>query len=207
MIITDAERQERFLSQYQQMQNDLQEMFDDNSDSEIEEQEDGKKTLTTILSELDRMDSYCDDSEEFESSLNELREKVESIIKVLKSMDKRIEDVSSEIAELQKVKKVVENKRKNLEDYLKINLTNAKFNEVVTDNFKLTIKPSTALVVDDRNLDLSSPCLKPYLVEKRSVSFDKMKIKEDLKSERLPRELRPYFYISEEKNMNFKWRT
>ena len=226
MIITEEERQKRmeeFVSKMQKnereeesiiiesLQNDkypsLIEELNNKLDLEIEIPE-KKKTLVEILGELDRLDSYCDDKDHFDSVMNELRIKVESIVNVLRRMDNRIEELDSDIDELTKKKKTYEMRRKNLENYLKTSLSNAQFTQLSTRTFDVKIKPSTALVVDQLadSLDLTREDIKPYVVSKTTYQFDKMKIKEDIKSETFPKELQPYFYISSDKNLNYKFR-
>ena len=215
MIITDQERQKRiedFISRIQQNKEQEDEILTE-SGVESEEKlnlipEEKKKTLTEILMELDRLDSYCDDQDEFDATMIELKQKVESIVHVLRRLDNRIQELSADISELTKVKKVIENKKNNLEDYLKTSLSNAKFNQISTNTFDVKIKPSTALVVDKLadSLDLTRDDLKPYVVCKTTYQFDKNKIKDDMKYDLFPEELKPYFYISSEKNLNFKFR-
>lgn len=215
MIITDQERQKRiedFISKIQQNKEQEDEILTE-SGLESEEKlnlipEEKKKPLTEILCELDRLDSYCDDQDEFDSTMMELKCKVESIIHVLRRLDNRIQELSADISELTRIKKVIENKYDNLEDYLKTSLSNAKFTQISTDMFDVKIKPSTALVVDKLadSLDLTREDLKPYIVCKTTYQFDKNKIKDDMKFDLFPEELKPYFYISSEKNLNFKFR-
>lgn len=215
MIITDQERQKRiedFISKVQQNKEQEDEILTE-SGVESEEKlnlipEEKKKTLTEILCELDRLDSYCDDQDEFDSAMVELKCKVESIIHVLRRLDNRIQELSADISELTRIKKVIENKKNNLEDYLKTSLSNAKFNQISTNTFDVKIKPSTALVVDKLadSLDLTRDDVKPYIVCKTTYQFDKNKIKDDMKYDLFPEELKPYFYISSEKNLNFKFR-
>jgi DNA repair exonuclease SbcCD ATPase subunit len=215
MIITDQERQKRiedFISKIQKNQSEEIEILTE-SGEETEEKlnlipEEKKKTLTEILCELDRLDSYCDDQTEFDSTMIELKQKVESIVHVLRRLDNRIQELSADISELTRIKKVIENKKNNLEDYLKTSLSNAKFNQISTNTFDVKIKPSTALVVDKlaESLDLTRDDVKPYVVCKTTYQFDKNKIKDDMKYDLFPEELKPYFYISSEKNLNFKFR-
>ena len=215
MIITDQERQKRiedFISKVQQNKEQEDEILSE-SGLETEEKlnlipEEKKKTLTEILMELDRMDAYCDDQAEFDSAMVELKTKVESIIHVLRRLDNRIQELSADISELTRIKKVIENKYDNLESYLKTSLSNAKFNQISTNTFDVKIKPSTALVVDKLadSLDLTREDVKPYVVCKTTYQFDKNKIKDDMKYDLFPEELKPYFYISSEKNLNFKFR-
>ena len=215
MIITDQERQKRledFISKVQQNKEQEDEILTE-SGVESEEKlnlipEEKKKTLTEILMELDRLDSYCDDQDEFDSAMVELKCKVESIIHVLRRLDNRIQELSADISELTRIKKVIENKYDNLEDYLKTSLSNAKFNQISTNTFDVKIKPSTALVVDKLadSLDLTREDVKPYVVCKTTYQFDKNKIKDDMKFDLFPEDLKPYFYISSEKNLNFKFR-
>lgn len=215
MIITDQERQKRieeFISRVQKNQSEEIEILTE-SGEESEEKlnlipEEKRKTLTEILCELDRLDSYCDDQDEFDSTMIELKQKVESIVHVLRRLDSRIQELSADISELTRIKKVIENKYDNLEDYLKTSLSNAKFTQISTDMFDVKIKPSTALVVDKlaESLDLTREDLKPYIVCKTTYQFDKNKIKDDMKYDLFPEELKPYFYISSEKNLNFKFR-
>lgn len=215
MIITDQERQKRiedFISKVKANKEAEDEILTE-SGVESEEKlnlipEEKKKTLTEILCELDRLDSYCDDQDEFDATMIELKCKVESIIHVLRRLDNRIQEISADISELTRIKKVIENKYDNLEDYLKTSLSNAKFNQISTNTFDVKIKPSTALVVDKlaESLDLTRDDLKPYIVCKTTYQFDKNKIKDDMKYDLFPEELKPYFYISSEKNLNFKFR-
>lgn len=216
MIITDQERQKRiedFISKVQKNQEQEDEILAESEENESEEKlnlipEEKKKTLTEILCELDRLDSYCDDQDEFDSTMMELKQKVESIVHVLRRLDNRIQELSTDISELTRIKKIIENKKNNLEDYLKTSLSNAKFNQISTNTFDVKIKPSTALVVDKLadSLDLTRDDLKPYVVCKTTYQFDKNKIKDDMKFDLFPEELKPYFYISSEKNLNFKFR-
>ena len=215
MIITDQERQKRiedFISKVKANKEQEDEILTE-SGVESEEKlnlipEEKKKTLTEILMELDRLDSYCDDQDEFDATMIELKQKVESIVHVLRRLDNRIQEISADISELTRIKKVIENKYDNLEDYLKTSLSNAKFNQISTNTFDVKIKPSTALVVDKLadSLDLTRDDLKPYVVCKTTYQFDKNKIKDDMKYDLFPEELKPYFYISSEKNLNFKFR-
>lgn len=215
MIITDEERKKRaeeFLQKIQENQEEEDKILLE-SGEEVEEKlnlipEDKKRTLTEIISELDRFDAYCDNDNEVESVMIELRQKVEAIIHVLKRLDNRIQSISADITELTKAKKIVENKYKNLENYLKYSLSNAQFNQISTNQFDVKIKPSNALVVDDlaAHLDLTREDVKPYIVCKTTYQFDKNKIKDDMKYDLFPEELKPYFYISSEKNLNFKFR-
>ena len=216
MIITDQERQKRiedFVSKVQKNQEQEDEILAESEDNDSEEKlnlipEEKNKTLTEILLELDRLDSYCDDQDEFDATMIELKQKVESIVHVLRRLDNRIQEISADISELTRIKKVIENKKNNLEDYLKTSLSNAKFTQISTDMFDVKIKPSTALVVDKLadSLDLTRDDLKPYIVCKTTYQFDKNKIKDDMKFDLFPEELKPYFYISSEKNLNFKFR-
>ena len=215
MIITDQERQkklEEFIAQIQKNQSEEIEILTE-SGEETEEKldlipEDKKRTLTEILCELDRLDAYCEDQNEFDATMVELKQKVESIVHVLRRLDNRIHEISADISELSKIKKTIENKYKHLEDYLKTSLSNAKFTQISTDMFDIKIKPSTALVVDDlaAHLDLTRDDLKPYVVYKSTYQFDKNKIKDDIKLDLFPEDLKTYFYISSEKNLNFKFR-
>lgn len=215
MIITDQERQKRiedFISKVQKNKEQEDEILTE-SGLEPEEKlnlipEEKKKTLTEILLELDRLDSYCDDQDEFDSTMIELKQKVESIVHVLRRLDNRVQELSADISELTRIKKVIENKYDNLEDYLKTSLSNAKFTQISTNTFDVKIKPSTALVVDKlaESLDLTRDDVKPYVVCKTTYQFDKNKIKDDMKFDLFPEELKPYFYISSEKNLNFKFR-
>lgn len=216
MIITDQERQKRledFISKVQANKEAEDEILTE-SGVESEEkpnlisEDEKKKTLTEILCELDRLDSYCDDPNEFDSTMIELKQKVESIVHVLRRLDNRIQEISADISELTRIKKVIENKYDNLEDYLKTSLSNANFTQISTDMFDVKIKPSTALVVDKlaESLDLTRDDVKPYIVCKTTYQFDKNKIKDDMKYDLFPEELKPYFYISSEKNLNFKFR-
>lgn len=216
MIITDQERQKRiedFISKVQKNQEQEDEILAESDDKESEEKlnlipEEKKKTLTEILCELDRLDSYCDDQDEFDATMVELKQKVESIVHVLRRLDNRIQELSTDISELTRIKKIIENKKNNLEDYLKTSLSNAKFNQISTNTFDVKIKPSTALVVDKLadSLDLTRDDLKPYIVCKTTYQFDKNKIKDDIKYDLLPEDLKTYFYMSDEKNLSFKWR-
>lgn len=215
MIITDQERQkklEEFIAQIQKNQNEEIEILTESGEENEEKldliPEDKKRTLTEILCELDRLDAYCEDQDEFDATMVELKQKVESIVHVLRRLDNRIHEISADISELSKIKKTIENKYKHLEDYLKISLSNAKFTQISTDMFDIKIKPSTALVVDDlaAHLDLTRDDLKPYIVYKSTYQFDKNKIKDDIKLDLFPEDLKTYFYISSEKNLNFKFR-
>lgn len=217
MIITDQERQKRiedFISKIQQNKKQEDEILTESgveSDEEVKLNllpEETKRTLTEILAEIDRLDSYCDDPNEFDATMIELKQKVESIVHVLRRLDNRIQELSADISELTRIKRVIENKKNNLEDYLKTSLSNAKFNQISTNTFDVKIKPSTALVVDKLadSLDLTREDLKPYVVCKTTYQFDKNKIKDDIKYDLFPEELKPYFYISSEKNLNFKFR-
>lgn len=216
MIITDQERQKRiedFIGQVQKNKEQEDEILLESGDIEGEERlnlipEEKKKTLTEILCELDRLDSYCEDQEDFDATMIELKQKVESIVHVLRRLDNRVQELSSDISELTRIKKVIENKYKNLEDYLKTSLSNAQFNEISTNTFDVKIKPSTALVIDKLadSLDLTREDVKPYVVCKTTYQFDKNKIKDDMKFDLFPEDLKPYFYISSEKNLNFKFR-
>ena len=149
MIITDQERQKRiedFISKIQQNKKQEDEILAESEDNESEEKlnlipEEKKKTLTEILCELDRLDSYCDDQDEFDSTMIELKQKVESIVHVLRRLDNRIQEISADISELTRIKKVIENKYDNLEDYLKTSLSNAKFTQISTNTFDVKIKP------------------------------------------------------------------
>lgn len=215
MIITDQEREkklEEFIQKIQQNQAEEEEILTESGDEPEEKlnltPEDKKRTLTEILAELDRLDAYCEDQNEFDTTMIELKQKVESIVHVLRRLDNRIQEISTDISELTRIKKVIENKYDNLEDYLKTSLSNAKFTQISTDMFEVKIKPSTALVVDKLadSLDLTRDDLKPYVVCKTTYQFDKNKIKDDMKLDLFPEELKPYFYISSEKNLNFKFR-
>ena len=218
MIITDEERQKRmeeFVEKLSQNKIEEESIIVEAGDEEegqdkicLEPVNEKKKTLTDILAELDRLDSYCDDKDEVDSTMNELRIKVESIVNVLRHMEHRIEELDSDIAELTRIKRLYEKRRTNLENYLKISLSNAHFNQLSTNTFEVKIKPSTALVVDKmaETLDLTREDLKPYVVYKSSYQFDKNKIKDDMKAEIFPEELKPYFYISSDKNLNYKFR-
>ena len=215
MIITDQERQkklEEFIAQIQKNQSEEIEILTESGEKSEEKldliPEEKKRTLTEILCELDRLDVYCEDQDEFDATMVELKQKVESIVHVLRRLDNRIHEISADISELSKIKKTIENKYKHLEDYLKTSLSNAKFTQISTDMFDIKIKPSTALVVDDlaAHLDLTREDLKPYVVYKSTYQFDKNKIKDDIKLDLFPEDLKTYFYISSEKNLNFKFR-
>lgn len=215
MIITDQERQQRiedFISKVQANKVQEDEIL---TESGIESEDkldlipkERKKTLTEILAELDRLDAYCDDSEEFNSTMLELKIKVESIVHVLRRLNNRIQELTADITELTRIKRVIENKYENLESYLKTSLSNAQFNQISTNTFDIKIKPSTALVVDKLadSLDLTREDVKPFVVCKTSYQFDKNKIKDAIKLDVLPEQLKPYFYISSDKNLNFKFR-
>lgn len=217
MIITDEQRQKRmeeFVEKITQNKLTEESIINEAGDEPYEETNQPdlnipeKKTLTEILAELDRLDSYCDNNDEIEATMTELKTKVESIVHVLRHMESRINELDNDISELNKIKKVCENRRNNLENYLKISLTNAHFNSITTNTFDVRIKPSTALVVDKLadTLDLTGEDIKPYIVCKTSYQFDKNKIKDAIKLEILPDNLKPYFYISSDKNLNYKFR-
>lgn len=215
MIITDQEREkklEEFIQRVQQNQAEEEEILTESGDEPEEKlnliPEEKKRTLTEILAELDRLDAYCEDQNEFDATMVELRQKVEAIVQVLRRLDNRAKEIQSDIAELTKIKKTIENKYQNLENYLKISLSSANFTQISTDMFDVRIKPSTALIVDDlaAHLDLTREEIKPYVVYKSTYQFDKNKIKDDLKMDLLPEDLKTYFYISPDKNLNFKFR-
>lgn len=211
MIITDEERKkkmEEFILKVQKNQDEENRILLESGDEDEEESrpnlipEGKKKTLTDILNELENVGDID------ESVMIELRQKVEAIIHVLRRMDSRIQSISADILDLQKTRKIIENKYKNLEKYLKTSLSYAQFTQISTDQFDVRIKPSKALVVDElaAHLDLTREDVKPYVVYKSSYQFDKNKIKDDIKYDLLPEDLKTYFYMSEEKNLSFKWR-
>ena len=170
---------EKFCDTYKQKIEALIE-FENQDLEEIEEAE-KKHTLTLLLAEICRLEDYCADPKVFEDTFQELQNKVESIIFVLKEMDKRILGLKAEEEQLAKTRKSLENKKENLKEYLKV-FTRLEQGNIVD-------------LIEDG-----------YVRSKTEFAWNKNKIKEDLKEDKLPEKLKSIASIETKLSLAYKER-
>lgn len=184
---------------------DIESLNEDDQDTEKEE----RYTLTLLLAELNRLEEYCEDTNQMQAVFDELQTKVDNIIFVLNNMEKRINNIQEDISSLEKAKKSVESKYKNLSRYLMDSLAGSQFYKFATDKYQLVIKKSTAL---DMSEDVSESKLSDldfarYIKSKTTFNWDKVKIKEDLKNDILPENVKAIARQSSDYIMSIKNRT
>lgn len=178
-------------------------------DLNIEESE-KKHTLTLLLSELCRMEEYCEDPKLFEDIFKELQDKVESIIYVLKTFETRINDLKQQEEKLEKTRRSIENKKKNLSNYLIQSLRGSHFQKFCTRNYNISFRKSERLnIIDPNELNIDHNMINElirskYLHVTTGLRWEKNKIKEDLKQEKLPEYLKNLTIL--ETNLDLSYR-
>lgn len=201
---------EKFCDTYKQKIEALIE-FENQDLEEIEEAE-KKHTLTLLLAEICRLEDYCDDPKVFEDTFQELQDKVESIIFVLKEMDKRILGLKAEEEQLAKTRKSLENKKENLKEYLKTSLLGSHFSKFATKNYVINFRKSESLKIEDLELtrleqgNIVDLIDNGYVRSKTEFAWNKNKIKEDLKEDKLPEKLKNIASIETKLSLAYKER-
>lgn len=185
--------------------------FENQDIEEIEEAE-KKHTLTLLLAEICRLEDYCEDPKVFENTFQELQDKVESIIFVLKEMDKRILGLKAEEEQLAKTRKSLENKKENLKEYLKVSLLGSHFQKFATKNYVINFRKSESLKIEDLELarleqgNIVDLIDSGYVRSKTEFAWNKNKIKEDLKEDKLPEKLKSIASIETKLSLTYKER-
>ena len=201
---------EKFCDTYKQKIEALIE-FENQDLEEIEEAE-KKHTLTLLLAEICRLEDYCADPKVFEDTFQELQNKVESIIFVLKEMDKRILGLKAEEEQLAKTRKSLENKKENLKEYLKVSLLGSHFQKFATKNYVINFRKSESLKIEDLELtrleqgNIVDLIEDGYVRSKTEFAWNKNKIKEDLKEDKLPEKLKSIASIETKLSLAYKER-
>lgn len=200
---------EKFCDTYRQKIESLVELESSDENEEDDEEKEQRYTLTLLLSELNRLEEYCDDTEHMKQVFSDIQNKVDSIIFVLNEMQNRSNNIKAEIELLEKAKKSVDNKHKNLSKYLMDCLTGSQFYKFATDKYELSVKKSTALDMaeDVSESKLSDLDFARYIKSKTTFSWDKVKIKEDLKNDLLPENVKAIARQSSDYIMSIKNRT
>ena len=199
---------EKFVDTYKKKIEEIVKLEQTDIDS-VDWQEDNqeeKRTLTLLLSEICRMEDYCDDTKVFEQTFNELQDKVDAILFVLTEMKNRTVGLKAEIDELTKTKKALETKQENLQKYLSESLLGANFTKFATDKYEITFRKSESVkMLEDIDSDkLVNQKFAEYIRSKTEFAWDKIKIKEDLKTNQLPEELKKITAIESSKNLYYR---
>ena len=200
---------DRFCDTYKQKIESLIELESTDENEEDNDEKEERYTLTLLLAELVRCEEYCDDTEYMKQVFTDIQNKVDSIIFVLNEMQKRSNSIKEEIESLEKAKKSVDNKYKNLSKYLMDCLTGSQFYKFATDKYELAVRKSTAL---DMSEDVSESKLSDlnfarYIKSKTTFNWDKVKIKEDLKNNVLPENVKAIARQSSDYIMSIRNRT
>lgn len=203
---------EKFIDTYKKKIEDLEELEKTDLESvEWQENEDleEKRTLTLLLSEIMRMEEYCDDQKLFEDTFKELQNKVEAILFVLDELEERSEMLSGRIDKLKKTKERVNKKYEGLINYLSESLQGAHFQKFATNNHNISFRKSESInmleEVDSNKI--IDPEFADYIKQKTEFSWDKIKIKEDLKKGSLSDRMKHIVGIQTKFNLNYKDRT
>lgn len=200
---------DRFCDTYKQKIESLIELESTDENEEDNDEKEERYTLTLLLSELNRCEEYCDDTEYMKQVFTDIQNKVDSIIFVLNEMQKRSNSIKEEIESLEKAKKSVDNKYKNLSKYLMDCLTGSQFYKFATDKYELAVRKSTALDMaeDVSESKLSDLNFARYIKSNTTFNWDKVKIKEDLKNNILPENVKAIARQSNDYIMSIKNRT
>lgn len=200
---------EKFVDTYKKKIEEIVALENTDLDSQEDENQEEKRTLTLLLSEIMRMEDYCDDTKVFEQTFNELQDKVDAILFVLTEMKNRSLSLKSEIEELTKTKKALENKQENLQKYLSESLLGANFTKFSTDKYEITFRKSESVkMLEDIDSDkLVNQKFAEYIRSKTEFAWDKIKIKEDLKTNQLPEEIKKITSIETSKNLYYRNRS
>lgn len=198
---------EKFVDTYKKKIEEIIEL--ENLDLQEDENQEEKRTLTLLLSEILRMEDYCDDTKVFEATFNELQDKVDAILFVLTEMKNRSASIKAEIDELTKTKKALETKRENLQKYLSESLLGANFTKFSTDKYEITFRKSESVkMLEEIDSDkLVNQNFAEYIRSKTEFAWDKIKIKEDLQTNRLPEEIKKITSIESSKNLYYRNRS
>lgn len=140
-------------------------------------------TLYEIVPALSKLEELADQDETMIEYLDGAKmtfnEKLENIVKVDRQIDFGIGMLEAEIKRLTELRKLYDNKRKNLKLYLTRNLKpymdDKGLKEIKTDIAKLSFRKSTQLEITN---DEEVPA--EYKTIKQTIQIDKMKIKKDL---------------------------
>lgn len=200
---------EKFCDVYKRRIEALVELENQEENEEEDSNREERHTLTLLLADLCRMEDYCEDPDQMRQTYEDLQQKVDDIIFVLGEMEKRQNALKEQIESLEKTRKTLENKHKNLSRYLMDSLRGCQFTKFATDKYQLTIKKSTALEIseDVTEFRLSDLDFARYIRSKTTLSWDKNKIKEDMKLDRLPESVKEVVKFSDDYNMSIKNRT
>lgn len=119
-------------------------------------------------------DTIRDTLEAIESSIEE---KAENIAKILNAYDGDIDLIKAEEKRLADKRKVIENKKDSLKDYLKSTLENAEIKNVKTLLFNISIRnnPPSVSIIDESLIPHE------YITTKEVTSISKRDIIEQLK--------------------------
>lgn len=200
---------EKFCDCYKRKIEDIIELEKEEEEEEKEDSYDQKRTLTLLLSEILRMEEYCEDSKVFEQTFQELQDKVEAILYVLDELEKRSEMIAEKIDNLKKTKEKVDKKYEGLMNYLSESLRGAHFQKFATENHNLSFRKSESInMLEDIDSDkLVDPDYAGYIKQRTDFSWDKIKIKEDLKNGLLSDKMKHLVGVQTKFNLNYKDRT
>lgn len=200
---------EKFIDTYKQKIEDLEELEKidiDSTEWKEDENQEEKRTLTLLLSEICRMEEYCEDQKVFEDTFKELQDKVEAILFVLDELEERSEMIADKIDKLKKSKERVDKKYESLSNYLSESLRGSHFQKFATNNHNISFRKSESInmleeIDSNKILD---PEFADYIKQKTEFNWDKIKIKEDLKNGSLSNRMKHIVGIQTKYNLNYK---
>lgn len=200
---------EKFCDCYKRKIEDIIELEEEEEKEEEEDSYDQKRTLTLLLSEILRMEEYCEDAKVFEQTFQELQDKVEAILYVLDELEKRSEMIAEKIDNLKKSKEKVNKKYDSLLSYLSESLRGAHFQKFATDKHNLSFRKSESInMLEDIDSDkLIDPDFANYIKQKTDFSWDRIKIKEDLECGNLSDKVKQLVGIETKYSLHYKDRT
>lgn len=135
--------------------------------------------LTGEMLSLENLDLDSDTlNDTLESLSGEFNDKAVAVLKFTENMNSDIDSLSHEIKRLQERKKVFENRKKKLREYLLYNMEKSGISKIECPFFTASIRKGVESVEIESQCDLPDEYVKVEVIE----SADKNAIKRDLKA-------------------------